>query len=385
MADVIYLDYAATTPVDPAVVQAMADCLTTGGCYANPGSGHAPGRAARARVEQARAQVAALAGAKPTEIIWTSGATESDNLALKGVARANREHGRHLLTARTEHKAVLDSCRQLEHEGFEITYLDPDHDGLIYPEQVAEALRDDTVLASFMHVNNETGVILDIAAIGEACRERGVLFHVDAAQSAGKIPIDLQQMPVDLMSFSAHKVYGPKGMGALYVREAVRLRLQALIHGGGQEHNLRSGTLATHQIVGMGEAFRLAGAQLSEEAARLAGLRDRLWLGLDALGGVSLNGHAGLRAPGLLNVRFDGVEGESLRFALAGIACSGGSACMTASGQGSYVLRALGLQDHQARSSLRFSIGRFTTADEIDRAIAAIGRQVSRLRELAPG
>ncbi|NND60177.1 MAG: aminotransferase class V-fold PLP-dependent enzyme [Gammaproteobacteria bacterium] len=378
----IYLDYAATTPVDPRVAEHMAACLTRDGCFANPGSSHAAGQAARAAVEQARAEVAALLGAAPAEIIWTSGATESDNLAIKGVA--DNDPGRHIVTAKTEHKAVLDSCAFLADNGCELSYLVPADNGVVTPSQVAGALREDTLLVSIMHVNNETGVINDIAAIGALCRERGVLFHVDAAQSAGKIPIDVAQMPVDLMSFSAHKLYGPKGMGALYVRDNVRLRLQAQIHGGGQESNLRSGTLATHQIVGIGEAFRLARLELDEEMQRLAGLRERLWNGLQRLGDVHINGHPEQRAPGFLNVRFGGVGGESLQFALRDLAVSSGSACLTTSAQGSYVLRALGLSDAEAMASIRFSLGRFTTTAEIDQAIERVSREVTRLRELAP-
>jgi cysteine desulfurase len=380
----IYFDYAATTPVDPRVAVRMSGCLTSEGCFANPASSsHVPGRQARGLVETARAQVAEAVGCQPTEIVWTSGATESDNLAIKGAARFHSDRGRHVVTSRTEHKAVLDSCRQLEREGFELTYLTPGPDGIIAPESLAAALREDTVLVSIMHVNNEIGVVQDIAAIGRACAERAVLFHVDAAQSAGKLPIDLSALPVQLMSFSAHKVYGPKGIGALYCR--AHTGLQPLIHGGGHEHGLRSGTLATHQIVGMGEAFRIAVAELPEEQARIAALRDRLWEGLSALGGVVLNGHPVARAPGLLNVSFEGVEGESLLFAVRALAVSSGSACTSASREPSYVLRALGRDDQLAQSSLRFSVGRSTTAADIEQAIAVVREQVGRLRELRSG
>ncbi len=381
---IVYLDYAATTPVDPRVAEVMARYLTMDGVFANPGSTHGPGREARAAVENARREVAALIHADPREIIWTSGATESDNLAIKGAAYFDAGAGRHVVTARTEHKAVLDTCAQLESQGFEVTYLVPGSDGIVTAGQVGAALRDDTLLVSLMHVNNETGVVFDIAAIGALCRERGILFHVDAAQSAGKIPIDVTAMPVDLMSFSAHKIYGPKGIGALYVRTAGNVRLEAMIHGGGQERNLRSGTLATHQIAGMGEAFRLAREDLDAEAHRIGSLRERLWSRLATLEEVSLNGHPTRRAPGFLNVCFGGVAGESLLFALRGLAVSSGSACISTSSQGSYVLRALGRADHEAQSSLRFSVGRFTTAADIDFAGKLVCEQVRRLRALAP-
>jgi cysteine desulfurase len=380
----IYLDYAATTPVDPAVARKMADYLTHDGCFANPASAHGPGRQARTAVEAARRQVAALVNAEAREIVWTSGATEADNLAIKGVAHFYAERGRHIVTSKTEHKAVLDACRALEGEGYEVTYLVPDADGLIAPDAVAAALRDDTVLLSIMHVNNEIGVIQDIAALGALARERGVFFHVDAAQSAGKVPIDLAALDVDLMSFSAHKVYGPKGIGALYVRRAPRVRLMPIIHGGGHERGLRSGTLPTHQIAGMGEAFRLAATYLPSEAVRLARLRERLWRGFAALPDVFLNGQTEAHVPGILNVSFAGVEGESLLFSCGRLAVSSGSACTSADSEPSYVLRALGRDDQLAAASIRFSLGRFSTEAEVDTAIAEVRQAVTRLRALAP-
>jgi cysteine desulfurase len=381
------MDYAATTPVDERVADAMCECMTREGCFANPASSsHVLGRLARGRVELARRDVAALIGAGPLEIVWTSGATESDNLAIKGVAHVQRGRRCHVITSRTEHKAVLDTCRQLESEGCcEVTWLVPGEDGLITPGQVAEAIRDDTALVSIMHVNNEIGVATDIGAIGRVCRERGVLFHVDAAQSAGKLRIDVEEMRIDLLSLSGHKLYGPKGIGALYVHDRQRMRLEPLIHGGGHEWGMRSGTLATHQIVGMGEAFRLAAAEMDAEAERLTRLRERLWRGLTRLGGVMLNGHMTRRVPGILNVSFTGVEGESLLYALREIAVSSGSACTSASNEASYVLRALGRTDQLAQSSIRFSLGRFSTEDEVDRAVRIVAEQVARLRALGPG
>jgi cysteine desulfurase len=380
----IYLDYAATTPIDPQVAEAMVECLRDQTLQGNPSSmNHEFGRRARAVVEKARAQVAAAIGARPECIVWTSGATESNNLALFGVARFNRERGKHIVSARTEHKAVLDALKQLEAEGFEVTYLKPSNDGIVRPQQVADAMRADTQLVSLMHVNNEIGVLQDIAAIGKLCRERGVLFHVDAAQSIGKIPVDVQASNVDLLSVTAHKAYGPKGIGALYVRRSPPLGLRPLIFGGGQELGLRSGTLATHQIVGMGLAFELARTQLSADVARIKALRARLWDGIRACGEVELNGHAEERVCSVLNVSFHGVEGESLQFALSDLAVSSGSACASASDSPSYVLRALGRTDQLAQSSLRFSLGRFTTEADIDAAIAAITREVARLRELS--
>jgi cysteine desulfurase len=379
----IYLDYAATTPLDPKVAAKMAAHLTLDGVFANPASIHAPGRAARAAVEEARGQVAALVGATPEEIVFTSGATESDNLAIKGVARFRRDKGRHIVTSRIEHKAVLDACKQLEKEGFEVTWLKPDAGGLIQPEAVQNALRKDTVLVSLMHANNELGTMNDIAAIGKRVRAHGAAFHVDAAQSAGKLPIDLKTLPVDLMSFAAHKVYGPKGMGALYVRREPKVNLEPLIHGGGHEQGLRSGTLATHQIVGMGEAFRLAQELLPEEAKRLTALRERLQQRLQTISGVLLNGHASQRLPGILNLSFPGVEGESLLYACEELAVSSGSACNAADREPSYVLRALGRDDQLAGASLRFSLGRFTTEAEVDRAAAVVIEQYRRLTALA--
>lgn len=383
MKTTIYLDYAATTPVDPRVAQCMIECLLPQGEHGNPSSaGHAFGRRARALVEKARVQVAASIGARPECIVWTSGATESDNLAILGVARFQADRGRHLVSSKTEHKAVLDTLKQLEREGFEVTYLKPDSQGIVHPEQVRDALRQDTLLVSLMHVNNETGVIHDIAAVGRICRERGVLFHVDAAQSVGKLPIDVQAQCVDLMSVTAHKAYGPKGIGALYVRRQPPIGLRPLLHGGGQESGIRSGTLATHQIVGMGAAFEIAAAEREADCARLQVLRDRLWQGIAAVGEIELNGHAELRVSNILNASFHGVEGESLQFALRELAVSAGSACSSASETASYVLRALGRSDQLAQSSLRFSLGRFTTDADIDVAIEAVGREVRRLRQL---
>ncbi|MDM3870114.1 IscS subfamily cysteine desulfurase [Porticoccus sp. W117] len=381
----IYFDYAATTPVDPRVAEKMAECLTTQGVFGNPASrSHAFGWQAEELVEEARRHVADLINADPREIVWTSGATESDNLAIKGCAHFNQKRGKHIITSKIEHKAVLDTCRQLEREGFEVTYLEPDSDGIIQPQVVADAIREDTTVVSLMHVNNEIGTVNDIAAIGEICRERKVFFHVDAAQSAGKVVIDLEAMKVDLMSFSAHKVYGPKGMGALYVRRKPRVRIEAQTHGGGHERGMRSGTLATHQIVGMGEAFRIAREEMADEALRLNRLRDRLWSGLKDVEEVHLNGSENHHVPGLLNVSLNFVEGESLIMALKDLAVSSGSACTSASLEPSYVLRALGLNDELAHSSLRFSIGRFTTEQEVDYAIDKVIHAVGKLRELSP-
>lgn len=380
----IYLDYAATTPVDPRVAARMIELLQPSGVHGNPASmSHEYGRKARALVEQARAQVAAAIGARPDTIVWTSGATESDNLALFGIAQFNADRGRHIVSAKTEHKAVLDPLKQLERAGFSITYLKPQTNGIVTPEQVAEALRPDTQLVSLMHVNNETGVIQDVGAVGKLCRERGIAFHVDAAQSVGKVPLDVQAMQIDLLSVTAHKAYGPKGIGALYVRRNPPLGLRPLLFGGGQEGGLRSGTLATHQIVGMGAAFALAAAERESDVPRLRALRDKLWQGIAALGAVELNGDPERRVANILNVSFHGIEGESLQFALRDLAVSAGAACSSGSDEGSYVLRALGRDDQLAQSSLRFSLGRFTTEEEIDLAIAAVGREVSRLREIA--
>jgi cysteine desulfurase len=381
----IYLDYAATTPVDERVAAKMMQCLTREGVFGNPASrSHSFGWQSEALVEEARANVAALVNADPREIVWTSGATESDNLAIKGAAHFYQKKGKHLVTVKTEHKAVLDSMRQLEREGFEVTYLEPMPNGLLDLEKFKASLRDDTVLASVMHVNNEIGVIQDIEAIGNACRERGVIFHVDAAQSAGKVHIDLEKLPVDLMSFSAHKIYGPKGIGALYVRRKPRIRLEAQMHGGGHERGLRSGTLATHQIVGMGEAFRIAREEMTQDNERIRMLRDRLLKGVRDIEEVYINGDLDHRVPGNLNVSFNYIEGESLIMALKDLAVSSGSACTSASLEPSYVLRALGRDDELAHSSIRFSIGRFTTIEDVDYTVEKIRASVEKLRALSP-
>ncbi len=381
----IYLDYSATTPADPRVAQKMANYLTMDGIFGNPASrSHPFGWAAEEAVDEARSHVAALINADPKEIVWTSGATESDNLAIKGVAHFHQRKGRHIVTCKTEHKAVLDTCRQLEREGYEITYLDPEEDGLVDLRKLEAALRDDTILVSIMHVNNEIGVIQDIEAIGELTRSRGILFHVDAAQSAGKVAIDMQTLKVDLMSFSAHKIYGPKGMGALYVRRKPRVRIEAQMHGGGHERGMRSGTLAVHQIVGMGEAFRIAQQEMGQEHARVLALRNRLWNGLKEMEEVYLNGDLDRRVAGNLNVSFNFVEGESMIMALKDIAVSSGSACTSASLEPSYVLRAIGRNDELAHSSIRFSIGRFTTEEEIDYTIELVKSKVGKLREMSP-
>jgi len=381
----IYLDYSATTPVDPRVAEKMMACLTPAGNFGNPASrSHVFGWRAEAAVSESREQIAALIGADPREIVFTSGATESDNLAIKGAAHFYRQKGNHIITMRTEHKAVLDTCRQLEREGFEVTYLDPEPSGLVDLDKLAAAIRPDTILISIMHVNNEIGVIQDIAAIGELARDRGVLLHCDAAQSAGKVPIDLTAMKVDMMSLSAHKIYGPKGVGALYVRRKPRVRIEAQMHGGGHERGMRSGTLATHQIVGMGEAFRIAAEEMAAENERVLSLRQRLWDGFKDVEEVYLNGDLDRRVAGNLNVSFNFVEGESLIMALKDIAVSSGSACTSASLEPSYVLRALGRNDELAHSSLRFSIGRFTTVEEIDYAVELVRASVERLRDLSP-
>jgi cysteine desulfurase len=381
----IYLDYSATTPVDPRVAEVMCSYLTPDGKFGNAASrSHHFGWEAEKAVDEARQNVAALVNADPKEIVWTSGATESDNLAIKGVAHFYQKKGKHIITCKTEHKAVLDTCRQLEREGFEVTYLDPEPNGLIDLEKLKAALRDGTILVSIMHVNNEIGVIQDIKAIGELTREHGVLLHVDAAQSAGKVPIDLQDMKVDLMSFSAHKIYGPKGIGALYVRRKPRVRLEAQMHGGGHERGMRSGTLATHQIVGMGEAFKLAKQEMAADNERIRMLRDRLLKGIGDIEEVYINGDMEQRIPHNLNISFNFVEGESLMMALKDLAVSSGSACTSASLEPSYVLRALGRNDELAHSSIRFSIGRFTTEEEIDFAIEQIKKNIGKLRELSP-
>ena len=381
----IFLDYSATTPVDPRVAKLMCDCLTQEGNFGNPASrSHIYGWQAEEAVENARRQVADLIKADPREIVWTSGATESNNLAIKGVAHFYHKKGKHIITSKIEHKAVLDTCRQLEREGFEVTYLDPTTDGLISAQQVADALREDTILVSLMHVNNEIGVITDIAAIAEVTRANKVLFHVDAAQSTGKIEIDLTAAKVDLMSFSAHKTYGPKGVGALYVSRKPRVRLEAQIHGGGHERGMRSGTLATHQIVGMGAAFAIAQEEMETDNARIKRLSQRLWDGVKDMEEVYMNGHPTQRVPGNANISFDFVEGESLLMSLRELAVSSGSACTSASLEPSYVLRALGMNDELAHSSIRFSIGRFTTEEDIDQAIELSLNAVNKLRALSP-
>ncbi|MDC9720304.1 MAG: IscS subfamily cysteine desulfurase [Gammaproteobacteria bacterium] len=381
----LYLDYSATTPVDPRVAKLMCDCLTQEGNFGNPASrSHVYGWQAEEAVENARRQVADLINADPREIVWTSGATESDNLAIKGVAHFYHKKGKHIITSKIEHKAVLDTCRQLEREGFEVTYLEPTTDGIISPKQVADALREDTIIVSLMHVNNEIGVVTDIAAIGEVTRANKVLFHVDAAQSAGKIAIDLETAKVDLMSFSAHKIYGPKGVGALYVRRKPRVRLEAQMHGGGHERGMRSGTLATHQIVGMGAAFAIAQEEMAADNTRIEALRQRLWEGVKDMEEVYMNGHATQRVSGNANISFNFVEGESLLMSLRELAVSSGSACTSASLEPSYVLRALGMNDELAHSSIRFSIGRFTTEADIDQAIEQSRNAVIKLRELSP-
>jgi len=381
----IFLDYSATTPVDPRVAKLMCDCLTQEGNFGNPASrSHVYGWQAEEAVENARRQVADLINADPREIVWTSGATESDNLAIKGVAHFYHKKGKHIITSKIEHKAVLDSCRQLEREGFEVTYLEPTSDGIISAEQVSEALREDTILVSLMHVNNEIGVVTDITAIGEVTRAKKVIFHVDAAQSTGKIAIDLAVSKVDLMSFCAHKTYGPKGVGALYVSRKPRVRLEAQIHGGGHERGMRSGTLATHQIVGMGAAFAIAQEEMASDNARIARLGKRLWDGVKNMEEVYMNGHPTQRVAGNANISFNYVEGESLLMSLRELAVSSGSACTSASLEPSYVLRALGMNDELAHSSIRFSIGRFTTEEEIDQAIELSLNAVTKLRALSP-
>ena len=381
----IYFDYAATTPVDPRVAQKMSECLLAEGKFGNPASrSHKFGWEAEEAVEMARRHMADLLNCDPREIVWTSGATESDNLAIKGVAQFYKSKGKHIVTSKIEHKAVLDTCRHLEREGFEVTYLEPGTDGIISPESVAAAIREDTTIVSIMHVNNEIGVVNDIAAIGEVTRAAKVFFHVDAAQSAGKIGIDLDELKVDLMSFSAHKIYGPKGVGALFVRRKPRVRLEAQMHGGGHERGMRSGTLATHQLVGMGEAFRIAKEEMHEEGERFLALRQRLWDGFNGMEEVYVSGDMNHQIPGITNISFNVGEGESLIMSLPDIALSSGSACTSASLEPSYVLRALGLNDELAHSSLRFSIGRFTTEENIDQAISSVRTAVEKLRELSP-
>ena len=381
----IYFDYASTTPADPRVVKKMQDCLSLDGNFGNPASrSHAFGWKAEEAIEEARQHVADLVNCDSREIVWTSGATESDNLAIKGAARFYKTKGNHIITSKIEHKAVLDSCRQLEREGFLVTYLEPDNNGIVSPESVKNAMNSETILVSLMHINNEIGVVNDIESIGKITREAGVIFHVDAAQSTGKLPIDLTDLNVDLMSFSAHKTYGPKGIGAMYARRKPRIRLEAQIHGGGHERGMRSGTLATHQIVGMGEAFRIAKLDMEEDNKRIKNLKDKFWNGIKDMEEVYLNGDEFSRAAGFLNVSFNYVEGESLIMALKDIAVSSGSACTSASLEPSYVLRALGLKDDLAHSSIRFAIGRFTTEEEVDYTINLVRDSVEKLRTLSP-
>ncbi|CAG1002521.1 cysteine desulfurase [Burkholderiales bacterium] len=379
----IYLDYSATTPVDPRVAQAMIPWLTEH--FGNPASrSHAFGWEAEEAVEKARAHVAALVNCDPRELVWTSGATESINLALKGAAHFYKDKGRHLVTVKTEHKATLDTVRELEREGFEATYLDVGDDGLVPLAAFEAALRPDTIVASVMMVNNEIGVVQDVAAMGEICRRRGIVFHVDAAQATGKLPIDLAALKVDLMSFSAHKTYGPKGVGALFVRRKPRVRIEAQMHGGGHERGMRSGTLPTHQIVGMGEAFRLAKEEMAAEGERIRALRDRLLKGLSSIEEVYVNGDMERRVAHNLNISFNFVEGESLIMAIKDVAVSSGSACTSASLEPSYVLRALGRSDELAHSSIRFTVGRFTTPEEVDYTVELLKRKIAKLRALSP-
>ena len=381
----IYFDYSATCPVDPRVAEKMVQCMTMDGNFGNPASrSHRFGWQAEEAVDTAREQIAELVNADPREIVFTSGATESDNLAIKGAAHFYGKKGKHVITCKTEHKAVLDPCRQLEREGYEVTYLEPEANGLIDMAKLRDAMREDTVLVSIMHVNNEIGVIQDITAIGELCREKKVIFHVDAAQSAGKLPIDVQEMKIDLISFSAHKIYGPKGIGALYVRRKPRIRLEAQMHGGGHERGFRSGTLATHQIVGMGEAFRIAKEEMDKDYQHALALRERMLKGLEGIEAMTINGDLEQRVPNNLNISFAFVEGESLLMALKDLAVSSGSACTSASLEPSYVLRALGLDDELAHSSIRFSFGRFTTEEEVDYAVSQIRGAVEKLRDMSP-
>jgi len=381
----IYFDYSATTPVDKRVAEKMMQYMTNDGHFGNPASrSHKFGWQAEEAVDIARNQIAELINADPREIVFTSGATESNNLAIKGAANFYNKKGKHIITSKTEHKAVLDTCRELERQGFEVTYLDPEENGLIDLNKLNDAMRDDTILVSIMQVNNEIGVIQDISEIGEMCRARKIIFHVDAAQSAGKINIDMQALKVDLLSISAHKMYGPKGIGALYVSRKPRIRLEAQTHGGGHERGMRSGTLATHQIVGMGEACRIAKEEMAQDQAHVTAMRDRLWAGVNSMEQVFINGDADKRYPGNLNVSFNFVEGESLIMALKDLAVSSGSACTSASLEPSYVLRALGLNDEMAHSSIRFSFGRFTTEEEIDYAIELIKGAIGHLRDMSP-
>jgi cysteine desulfurase len=383
-ADALYLDYAATTPVDAAVARVMNECLTLGGAFGNPSSAHAFGSAAAQRIAAARAQVAALINASADEIIFTSGATEANNLAILGVCRAQADRGGHVVTMRTEHKAVLDPCRHLERSGAAVTYLSPDSSGRITPAQLDSALRADTVLVSVMYANNETGVLQDVPALAALCRERGIAFHTDCAQAAPRMVLDVRATPVDLLSFTAHKLYGPKGIGALYVRQGARGLLQPILFGGGQERGLRPGTLPVHQIAGFGTACELIRQQREAEAVRLEGLARRLWAGLEHLGEVYLNGGAAPRVPGILNVSFAGVEGESLISGLGGLAVSAGAACNSEAREPSYVLRALGRDARLAESSLRFSLGRFSSEAQVEAAVDAVSQTVRRLRRLSP-
>lgn len=379
----LYFDYAATTPLDPCVIEKMLSCLQDN--YGNPASrSHQYGWTAETLVETARQQVADLINADPREIVWTSGATESNNLAIKGAATFYERKGKHIITSKIEHKAVLDTCRQLEREGFEVTYIAPEQDGIVSVEKIQAAIRPDTVLISLMHANNEIGVLQEIAAIGKITREKGIIFHVDAAQTVGKIDIDMQANEIDLLSMSAHKLYGPKGIGALYVRRKPRIRLIAQMHGGGHERGMRSGTLPTHQIVGMGEACRLAKENLNQDVRHTTALREKLWAGLKDLPEIYLNGHPEQRLPGILNISINYIEGESLLMGLKNLALSSGSACTSASLEPSYVLRSLGLSDELAHSSLRFSFGRFTTEQEVDQAIASVRGVIARLRDMSP-
>lgn len=381
----IYFDYASTTPADPRVVKKMQECLSLDGNFGNPASrSHAFGWKAEEAAEEARSNVADLVNCDPREIVWTSGATESDNLAIKGAALFNKSKGNHIITSKVEHKAVLDSCRQLERQGFEVTYLDPGSNGIVNADMVKDAITEQTILVSIMHVNNEIGVINNIKEIGELTREKGIIYHVDAAQSTGKVAIDLSDLEVDLMSFSAHKTYGPKGIGAMYARRKPRIRLEAQIHGGGHERGMRSGTLATHQIVGMGEAFKIAKEDMTSDNLRIKHLRDKFWNGLKDMEEVYLNGDEHERAAGFLNVSFNFVEGESLIMALKDIAVSSGSACTSASLEPSYVLRAIGLKDELAHSSIRFGLGRFTTEAEVDYTVKLVRDSVEKLRLLSP-
>ena len=381
----IYMDYASTTPVDPRVAKKISDHLTLDGNFGNPASrSHKFGWQAEEAVEEARSHVANLVNCDPREIVWTSGATEADNLAIKGIANFYKKNGKHIITSKIEHKAVLDPCRQLERDGFEVTYLEPNEGGLITAEAISNAIREDTILISIMHINNELGTINDLESIGTLAREKGIFFHVDAAQSTGKVAIDLTSLPVDLMSFSAHKTYGPKGIGALFVRRKPRVRIEAQIHGGGHERGMRSGTLATHQIVGMGEAFRIAKEEMDADTKRVEALHKRFFESVSNIEEVYVNGDPDNKVSNILNISFAYVEGESLIMALKDIAVSSGSACTSASLEPSYVLRALGRKDELASSSIRFSFGRFTTDQEVDYTVSLINHAVERLRELSP-